>query len=46
MAGIEALMGTLRQEVVVGVTRWELKSHLFEALILLTFTYGIENLGR
>ena len=34
------LMGTLRKEVVVGVTCWELKSHLFKGLVLPTFTYG------
>ena len=33
-------MGTLRKEAVVGVTCWELKSHLFKASVLPTFTYG------
>ena len=45
MAGMKALMGTLRKEVVVGVTCWELKSHLFKALVLSTLEYGNEILG-
>ena len=36
----ETLMGTLRKEAIVGVTSWKLKSHLFKALVLSTFTYG------
>ena len=39
IVGMKALMGTLRKEVVVGV---KLKSYLFKALVLHTFTYGIE----
>ena len=42
IACMKALMGTLRKESVVGVTSWELKSHLFKMLMLRTFTYGIE----
>ena len=42
---MKALMGTLRNEVVVNVTCWELKFHLFKALVLPTFTYGIESWG-
>ena len=38
-------MGTLRKEAVVGVTCWELKSHLIKALVLPTFKYGTENWG-
>lgn len=41
----EALMGTLRKEAIVGVTCWERISHLFEALVLPIFTYGIEIWG-
>jgi hypothetical protein len=37
------LMGmSLRKEAILGVAFWALKSHLFKALILPTFTYGIE----
>ena len=32
-------MGTSRKEAVFGVTCWELKSHLFKALVRPTFTY-------
>ena len=42
---MKALMGTLGKEVVGAVTCWELKSHLFEALVFPTFTYGIEIWG-
>ena len=42
---MKALMGTLRKEAIVGVTCWELKSHLFKALVLPTFIYGIEIWG-
>ena len=42
---MKALMGTLRKRLVVGVTCWEFKSHLFKALVLPTFTYGIEIWG-
>ena len=45
IASMKALMGTLRKEAVVGVTCWELKSHLFKALVPPTFTYGIEIWG-
>ena len=45
IAGIKALMGTLRKEAIVGVTCWELESHLVKALVLPTFTYGIEIWG-
>jgi hypothetical protein len=38
-------MGTLRTEAVVGVTCWELKSHLFKALVLSIFTHGTEIWG-
>ena len=34
IAVMEVLMRTLRKETVVGVTCWELKSHLFKALVL------------
>ena len=37
---MKALIGTLRKETIVGVTCWELRSHLFKALVLPTFTYG------
>ena len=43
IASMKILMATLRKEVVVGVTCWELKSHLFKSLVLPTFTYGSEN---
>lgn len=33
---MKALIATLRKEVVVGVTCWELKPHLFNALVLPT----------
>ena len=42
IVGMKALMGTLRKEVVVEVTCWELKSHVSKALVLPTFTYGTE----
>ena len=42
---MKALLGSLRKEVVVGVTTWELESHLSRALVLPTFTYGIEIWG-
>ena len=42
---MKALMRTLRKEVVVGITSWELKSHLFKALVLPTFMHGTENQG-
>ena len=45
IASVKALMTTLRKEIVVGVTYWELKSHLFKALALPTFTHGIEIWG-
>jgi len=38
-------MGTLRKETIARVTCWELKSHLFKASVLPTFTYGIEVRG-
>ena len=34
------MMGTLRKEVVVGVTCWELKTHIFKVLELPTSTHG------
>ena len=37
---MKAFMGTLRKEMIVGVTCWELKSHLFRALVLPTFMHG------
>jgi hypothetical protein len=40
--GMKAMMGTLRKEVINEVTCWELKSHLCQALVLPTFTYGTE----
>ena len=47
MASMKALIDTLRKEAVVGVTCWELKSHLFKGLVLPTFTYGTYiKLGR
>ena len=45
MVGMKALVDTLRKEVVVGIACWELKSHVFKALVLPTFTYGIEIWG-
>ena len=41
----ESRHGIFKKEVVVGVTSWELKSHPFKALLLLTFMYGIEIWG-
>ena len=41
----ESLLSTLRKEEIVGVTCWELKSHLFKAKMLSTFTYGTEIWG-
>ena len=38
-------MGTLRKEVVIRATCWELKSHVFKALVLPTFTYGTKIWG-
>jgi hypothetical protein len=42
---MKALMGIFKKVVVVEVTCWELKSHLFKALVLPTLTYGIEIWG-
>jgi len=42
---MKALIATLRKEAVVGVTCWELESHLFKALVLPTFTYGTKLWG-
>ena len=42
---MKALMATLKNEAVVGVTCWELNSHLFKALVLQTFTNGTEIWG-
>ena len=33
---------TLKEKAIVGVICWELKSYLFMALVLPTFTYGIK----
>ena len=38
---MKAWMGTLRKGVLVGVTCWGLRFHVFKALVLPTFTYGI-----
>ena len=38
--GMKALMSTLRKEAIVRVTCWNLKSHLFKALVLHTHIYG------
>ena len=43
--GLKALMGTLRKEAIVRVTCWELKFHLFKALLLPTSTYDTEFWG-
>ena len=37
---MKALVRTLGTEAVVGVTCWELESHLFKALMPPTFMYG------
>ena len=42
---MKALMGNSRKEAVAIVTCGELKSNLFKALVLPTFTYGIETWG-
>ena len=42
---MNALMGILRKEAVVGLTCWELKSHLFKALVFPTFMYGTKIWG-
>ena len=42
ITSIKALMAMSRKETIVGVTRWELKSHLLKALVVPTFTYGTE----
>jgi hypothetical protein len=42
---MKVLMGTLRKEAVVDITSWEFKSHMYKALMLLTFTYGTEIWG-
>ena len=36
------MMGTLRKEAIDEIMCWELKSHLCQALVLPTFTYGTE----
>jgi hypothetical protein len=38
-------VGSLKEKIIVGVTCWVLKSHLFKALVLPSFTYGIEICG-
>jgi hypothetical protein len=38
-------MGTLRKYGLVGVTCWKLKSHLFKALVVPTFTNEIKSWG-
>ena len=45
MACMKAFMGSLRKEIIVGVTCCKLKSHLFKALVLPNFTYDTEILG-
>jgi hypothetical protein len=45
IASMKALMGTSRREVVVGVTCWELKSHISKASMLPTFTYDTKIWG-
>ena len=42
IASMKALTGNL-QKALVGVTCWEPKSHLFNALVLPTLTYGAQN---
>ena len=42
---MKVLMGILRGKIVVAVTCWELKSHLFKALVLPILTYGTEIWG-
>ena len=42
---MKALMRILRKEIVVGITCWEVKSQLFEASVLPTFTYGTKIWG-
>ena len=42
---MKVLMGTSRREAVVGITCWELKSHIFKALVLPTFTYDTKIWG-
>ena len=39
------MKGQVKEETVVGVTCWELKSHLFKTLVLPTFTYGTKTWG-
>lgn len=39
IVGMKALMATLRKEVIIEVTCWELKSHFFKASVFLIFTY-------
>ena len=39
IVGMKALMGTPREEAVIGVTCWKLKFHLCKVLVLPTFTY-------
>ena len=38
-------MGTLWKETLVGDVCWELKSHLFKALVIPTFTYSTKIWG-
>lgn len=38
-------LGTLEKEIVVEVTCWELKSHLFKSMVIPIYTYDIEILG-
>ena len=45
ITSMKALMSASRKKIGVGVTCWELKSHLFKALVLPTFTYGIQIWG-
>jgi hypothetical protein len=42
---MKVLMGTLSKDVAVGVTCWELQSHLFKALRLSSFMHGTQIWG-
>ena len=45
ITGMKPFMDILRKETIIRGTCCELKSHLFKALVLPTFTYGIEIWG-
>lgn len=40
VGGLRFLDGNLKERIIVGVTYWELESHIFKVLVLPTFIYS------